>query len=55
MNQMNQHISIPKEKDFNLAPTQESQKFSVLPAVAELGVDLDYKGVVRVGGGVFDI
>ncbi len=43
---------MPKEQDFNLSPTEESQKFSILPAVAELGVDLDYKGVVRVGGGV---
>jgi hypothetical protein len=50
MNQVTQQTPTPKSQAFTLAPMGDSEQLDVLPTVAEVGVDTEFNGVVRVGG-----
>lgn len=49
MEAQNLHQPMPKEREFSLAPN-EDQQLSLVPTIAERGVDLEYTGVIRIGG-----
>jgi hypothetical protein len=50
MKQESQLAVVPKRENFSLSPAEDSREAPLLPSLAEVGVDTEYTGVVRVGG-----
>jgi len=49
MDESNLIGGFPKDRHFSLTP-EHKEELSLLPTLSEVGADLEYKGVVRIGG-----